>query len=297
MRIAFQGEPGAYSEAAALKYWPDCTPLPCPAFEDVFAAVEGGGANHGILPIENSIGGTIHRNYDLLISHDLRIIGEVELPVIHNLVGLAGVALHDVRHVYSHPQALAQCDRFLRSLKGAEVVATYDTAGSAKLVSERQDRSMAAIASERAARVFGLTVIKAGIQDFADNITRFLIVDRAAAGVEVAPRHADKTTIVFSLPNEAGNLFKALAVFALRGIDLTKLESRPIPGKPWEYLFYIDLAIGSSEVTCGRALAHLAEFATSLRVLGTYPRFRSTTDNASDPAQQASAALRPKDLR
>ncbi|MGE3843893.1 MAG: prephenate dehydratase [Vicinamibacterales bacterium] len=296
MRIAFQGEPGAYSEAAALRYRPDCTPLPCPAFEDVFAAVEGGGANYGILPIENSIGGTIHRNYDLLITHQLRIVGEVELPVLHNLVGLPGTSLDGVRHVYSHPQALAQCDRFLRSLSSVEVVATYDTAGSAKLVSERNDPTMAAIASERAARVFGLSIIKAGIQDFADNITRFLIVDRVPRGEDAAAPDANKTTIVFSLPNEPGNLFKALSVFALRGIDLTKLESRPIPGRPWEYLFYIDLGIGSAEVVCGRALAHLAEFASSLRVLGTYPKFRSAGSGPEAARPDVPSTPAPEDL-
>jgi prephenate dehydratase len=287
MRIAFQGEPGAYSEAAAFRYRPDGTAVPCPAFEDVFEAVEGGRATCGVLPIENSIGGTIHRNYDLLLAHDLRIIGEVELPVTHNLVALPGVTLEDVRHVYSHPQALAQCDRFLRSLKGVEVVATYDTAGSAKIVSERGDRTLSAIASERAAQVFGLAVVMAGIQDFADNITRFLVVGRVSGARDNrTPPGANKTTIVFALPNEPGNLFKALSVFALRGIDLTKLESRPIPGRPWEYLFYADLSIGASEFACGRALTHLAEFATSLRVLGTYPAVdRTGPDQAgSSPA-------------
>jgi prephenate dehydratase len=290
--IAFQGEPGAYSEAAAYRYSPDCGVLPCPAFEDVFEAVERGRASCGVLPIENSIGGTIHRNYDLLITHELRIIGEVELPVVHNLVALPGVELSGVRHVYSHPQALAQCDRFLRSLSGVEVVATYDTAGSALLVSQRQDRSLAAIASERAAQVFGLAIVKAGIQDFEDNVTRFLVVGRvsgAAADTRTTP-DANKTTIVFGLPNEPGNLFKALSVFALRGIDLTKMESRPIPGRPWEYLFYADLAIGAHEFKCGRALTHLAEFATSLRVLGTYPRFRG---RGVPPPETTAAAAPP----
>jgi prephenate dehydratase len=277
VRIAFQGEPGAYSEAAAHRYRPECAVVPCPAFEDVFEAVERGRATCGVLPIENSIGGTIHRNYDLLIEHELRIVGEVELPVVHNLVALPGVALEGLRHVYSHPQALAQCDRFLRSLRGVEVVATYDTAGSAKLVRERNDPTLAAIASERAAEVFGLQILRAGIQDFADNITRFLVVGRVsgASAEGRTPADANKTTIVFALPNEPGALFKALSVFALRGIDLTKLESRPIPGRPWEYLFYADLWIGAQAFACGRALTHLAEFATSLRVLGSYPAVRS----------------------
>jgi prephenate dehydratase len=270
VKIAYQGEPGAYSEAAALKYRPDVEPIPCPAFEDVFEAVERGRATLGVLPIENSIGGTIHRNYDLMIQHELRIVGEIELPVSHALVVLPGTAFEQLATIYSHPQALAQCDRFLRALKGVEVVATYDTAGSARLIRDRGLANAAAIASERAAEVFGLEVIRAGIQDFADNITRFLVLGRTSTADDARPIDADKTTIVFALPNEAGALFKALSVFALRGIDLTKMESRPIPGRPWEYLFYADLAAGMHEFRCGRALSHLGEFAPSVRVLGSY---------------------------
>ena len=273
MRIAFQGEPGAYSEAAALKWRPDADVVACPAFEDVFLAVESGRATCGALPIENSIGGTIHRNYDLLLTHDLRIVGEVELPVVHALVALPGTSASDVKVIYSHPQALAQCDGFLRSLKGVEVVATYDTAGSARLIQERQLAAAAAIASTRAAELFGLQVLHASIQDYPDNITRFLVVGRGGArqdAVSETEPEANKTTVVFSLPNEPGSLFKALSVFALRGIDLTKIESRPIPGRPWEYLFYTDLAAGMHEFRCGRALSHLGEFAPSVRVLGSY---------------------------
>ncbi len=270
MRIAYQGEPGAFSEAAALKFRPDAEAVSCPQFEDVFEAVERGRATLGILPVENSIGGTIHRNYDLLIRHELRIVGEVELPVAHALLALPGTTLEQVKTIYSHPQALAQCDRFLRSMKGVEVVATYDTAGSAKLLKERALAQAAAIASARAAEVFELDVLRHGIQDYADNVTRFVVLGRLSTAEDARVHDADKTTIVFALPNEPGALFKALSVFALRGIDLTKLESRPIPGRPWEYLFYADLTIGSHELKCGRALTHLAEFATSLRTLGSY---------------------------
>lgn len=289
MRVAFQGEPGAYSEAAALIHAPGADVLPCPSFDDVFRAVESGRADLGVLPIENSIGGTIHRNYDLLLEHDLTILGDLELRVVHSLLALPGVALDAIRQIYSHPQALAQCDRFLRGLPGVEVTATYDTAGSAKLLKDRQLTDAAAIASERAAEVFGLTVLKTGIQDFADNITRFLVVGRhdSSARQDAA---ANKTTVVFSLPNEPGALFKALSVFALRGIDLTKLESRPIPGRPWEYLFYVDLRVGAHEVPCSRALAHLGEFAPVLRTLGSYPSSltrwsgAAATVPAGDPA-------------
>lgn len=267
MVVAYQGEPGAYSEAAAQRYAPDASLRPCPSFEDVFRAVESGEATLGVLPIENSIGGTIHRNYDLLLEHALHIVGDLELKVVHSLIALPGTTIDQIRQIYSHPQALAQCDRYLRSLPGVEVVATYDTAGSAKLIKDRQLTGAAAIASERAAAVFELQVLESGIQDFADNITRFLVVAREPAPSSTV---ANKTTVVFTLTNEPGALFKALSVFALRGISLTKLESRPIPGRPWEYLFYVDLAIGAHESRCERALAHLGEFAPMLRNLGSY---------------------------
>ena len=271
MRIAFQGEPGAYSEAAALRFSDHADVVPCESFEDVFAAVASGTATHGILPDENSIGGSIHRNCDLLLEHDLPIVGEVTLPITHNLMALPGTRLEDVRRILSHPQALAQCERFLRSMSGVSVEATYDTAGSAKLVKEHNFTDAAAIASERAAQVFGLEILRAEIQDYADNITRFLVVSRTGeTGDQV-----DKTTVVFSLPNEPGSLFKALSVFALRDIDLTKIESRPIRGRPWEYLFYVDIPIGRHDPRCARALVHLAEFARSMRTLGSYPSWKS----------------------
>jgi prephenate dehydratase len=288
MLIAFQGETGAYSEAAGAKFAPDAAFLPCPAFEDVFAAVESGRASCGVLPIENSIGGTIHRNYDLLVQNELKIVGEVELPVRHSLLALPGTRLEDLRQVYSHPQALAQCDRFLRSLTGVEIVASYDTAGSAKMIREQQMAGVGAIASERAAAVFGLETLRAGIQDHADNTTRFLIVTRAGDAAGFLGQHAvNKTTIVFTLPNTPGALFKALSVFALRDIDVTKIESRPT-GRPWEYLFHLDLAVGQHDLRCARALSHLAEFAPSLKVLGSYPGVARSADTA--PAQGAAVA-------
>lgn len=271
MRIAYQGEPGAYSEAAALRFSDHADLLPCETFDQVFDAVAGGQTTHGVLPVENSIGGSIHRNYDLLLEHDLPIVGEVQLPISHNLMTLPGTTIAQVKRIYSHPQALAQCERFLRSLPGVAVEATYDTAGSAKLVHDGQLADAAAIASARAAEVFGLEILKAEIQDYSDNFTRFLLVSRSAE----PDLPADKTTVVFSLPNEPGSLFKALSVFALREIDLTKIESRPIRGRPWEYLFYVDLPVARHDLRCARALVHLAEFARSMRTLGSYPSWRS----------------------
>jgi prephenate dehydratase len=283
MKIAYQGEPGAFSEAAAKRVAHDAPLVPCHSFEEVFAAVDAGGATHGVLPIENSIGGSIHRNYDLLLEHDLPIVGEVELVVVHHLLALPGATLAGLKRVYSHPQGLAQCERFLRTLSGVEIVATYDTAGSAKMIADGRMMDAAAIASARAGEVFGLTSLAASIQDFDDNITRFLIVGHAPLPHAIP----DKTTIVFSLPNEPGSLFKALSVFALRGIDLTKLESRPIPGRPWEYLFYVDLGAPSDDVSCTRALAHLGEFAPMLRTLGSYASWKTHDGWLPDPFEVA----------
>jgi len=268
MQIAFQGAAGAYSEAAALKAWPGSEPIACDRFEQVFSAVAEGRASHGILPVENSIGGSIHVNYDLLLQHELPIVAETELTVVHNLLALPGTKMSGIKRVFSHPQALAQCERYLHRLAGVEIVATYDTAGSARLIKEGQLADTAAIASARAAELFGLDILQAGIQDFSDNITRFILIAREPT--PLGP--PDKTSIAFALHNAPGALFKALSVFALRDIDMTKLESRPARGVPWEYVFYADLGAGRSDVRCSRALGHLEEFAQWVRTLGSYAR-------------------------
>jgi prephenate dehydratase len=264
VRLAYQGEPGAYSEAAALQFGgPDVETLPCKSFDDVFDAVVKLRATHGVVPLENSIGGTIHRNYDLMLDHDLSITGEIELDVVHCLQALPGTKLADVTIVYSHPQALAQCERYLKDL-GVTVEAVYDTAGGAKIIAEQQLAGAAALASRRAADVFGLEVLQEAVQDYEFNITRFAIIGGTP------PNEANKTTIVFALPSTPGALFKSLSVFALRDINLSKLESRPIRGRPWEYLFYVEVDAKRDDVACARALTHLAEFAKWVRVLGTY---------------------------
>lgn len=272
MRIAYQGVSGAYSEAAALRINPDADLVPNQSFDDVFQTVAEQKVTHGILPIENTIGGTIHRNYDLLLEHELPIVAEVTQAIAHNLIVCEGTTLEQVRKVYSHPQGLAQCERFLRTLRGVEIVATYDTAGSAKMIKEKELRDSAAIASERAAEIFGLQILQTGIQDYAANFTRFIVISRDP----VPLGKPDKTTIVFTVANTPGALFKALNVFALRDIDLTKLESRPIPDRPFEYLFYADLSAHREEERCARALMHLAEFAPSLRTLGSYPAWKES---------------------
>jgi prephenate dehydratase len=272
--IAFQGEPGAYSELAAYEYFgAQITTLPCPTFEDVFAAVAEARATYGLLPIENSLAGSIHRNYDLLLESDLRIVGEYHLHVSHCLMAVPGASLEGLRQVYSHPQALAQCRGRLQAM-GLEPVVAADTAGSARLIRQRGDPSLAALASKRAAQVYGLAILQEGMEDNPANYTRFLALKRDD-DQPASPAEGDyKTSIVFSLHNEPGALFKALSVFALRDIDLTKIESRPIRGKPWEYMFYIDFAGHAQAMVCQRALDHLGELAPFLRVLGSYLRHR-----------------------
>jgi prephenate dehydratase len=279
MQIAYQGEPGAFSEAAARRLAPDAQLIACRTFDEAFAAVDQGTADFGVVPIENSIGGSIHGNYDLLVAHELPIVAEIELPVVHQLLALPGASMDRLTRVYSHPQALAQCERFLRTLTGVEIIATYDTAGSAKMVCDERLENAAAIASARAGELFGLVALASGIQDYADNVTRFLVIGRRAFTTH-AP---DKTSIVFSLPNEPGALFKALSVFALRGLDLTKLESRPLRGRPWEYLFYVDVAAAVDELSCVRALANLGEFAPMLRTLGSYTSWKTRPNREPDP--------------
>jgi prephenate dehydratase len=269
-RIAFQGEAGAYSEAAALEYFGlQTTTLPCHAFEDVFSAVSDRLASHGILPIENSLAGSIHRNYDLLLKNNLHIVGEYHYRVNHCLLGLPGTKLDQVRQVHSHPQALAQCEQSLAEL-GLTAIAETDTAGSARWLQENGQQQAAAIASRRAAEVYNLQILVENLEDNPANYTRFLVIAPEPLVISQRSPENYKTSIVFSLPNRPGSLFKAMSVFALREIDLTKIESRPIPGKPWEYMFYIDFTGYANSPFCERALAHLQELTISMRILGSY---------------------------
>jgi prephenate dehydratase len=275
MQIAFQGEPGAYSETAALEHFgAEAITIPCESFDEVFAAVEAGTCDGGLVPIENSLAGSIHRNYDLLLQHSLPIVGEHYLRVQHCLIAHPDVTLAEIRKVISHPQGLAQCEKYLRSLSGVKSEAVYDTAGSVKIIREQGDRSVAAIASHRAAEVYGMAILAENIEDDPANFTRFLAIARREMSKSIVSAGEAKTSIVFTLRNVPGSLFKAMSVFALRDLDLTKIESRPLVGKPWEYLFYIDFAGSTADPTVSRALDHLGEYALMLRVLGSYPRHR-----------------------
>jgi prephenate dehydratase len=269
MRVAFQGEPGAYSEQAVFNYLGNVEALPCESFDLVFEAVVGGACDSGLIPIENSLAGSIHQNYDLLLRHDLYIIGEYPLRVQHCLIAFPGVGKEEIKKAISHPQALGQCAAYLRGL-GIKPESVYDTAGSVKMLKASGARDTAAIASRRAAEIYGMQIIEDGIEDNPENYTRFL----AIAKEPVQPEGEAKTSIVFTLKNQPGSLFKALSVFALRDIDLTKIESRPLQGKPWEYLFYIDFISSTDEEKVLKALDHLSEYAMMLRVLGSYPRYK-----------------------
>ncbi|PWB69026.1 MAG: prephenate dehydratase [Anaerolineales bacterium] len=269
MKVAFQGEPGAYSEQAVFDYFGEVEALPCESFDAVFDAVNDRRADTGLIPIENSLAGSIHQNYDLLLRNQLHIVGEYLLRVRHCLITLPGVQKAEIQKAISHPQALGQCAAYLRNL-GIKPEPVYDTAGSVKMLKESGARDTAAIASRRAAELYGMQVLEEGIEDNAENYTRFLAIRTEA----VVPAGEAKTSIVFTLKNEPGSLFKAMSVFALRDIDLTKIESRPLQGKPWEYLFYIDFIGSTKNEVTKRALDHLGEYALTLRVLGSYPGFR-----------------------
>jgi prephenate dehydratase len=270
LQVAFQGERGAYGEAAAVAFFGDkVEPLPNSEFEKVFIAVTAEVADQGILPIENTLVGSIHRNYDLLLHYDLSIVGEVQIPIAHQLIALPGVSLADIKKIYSQPPALGQCKRSLeRLLPGVELVPTYDTAGGVKMIKEQQLTDGAGLASKRAAEIYGMNILQANMQDDAENYTRFVVVARDP----IVPKGEAKTSIIFSMQNIPGSLFKCMAVFALRDIDLTKIESRPLQGKRWEYFFYIDFIGSQYEERCRNALNNLAEITTYLRVLGSYPR-------------------------
>jgi prephenate dehydratase len=268
MRVAFQGEPGAFSEEAIKGYFGQAETVPCESFDAVFTSVTSGEAESGFIPIENSLAGSIHQNYDLLLRHQLWITGEYFLRVRHCLIALPGVRKSEIRRVISHPQALGQCAAYLRDMQGVKAETVYDTAGSVKMLKASGERDVAAIASHRAAEIYEMSVLEEGIEDNPENYTRFLAIAQAP----VVPAADAKTSIVFSLRNQPGALFKALSVFALREIDLTKIESRPLVGRPWDYLFYIDFAGSTEEERVVKALDHLGEYALMLRVLGCYPR-------------------------
>ncbi len=266
--VAFQGDHYAFSEMAAQKVFHDrCQCLPNRTFEQVFESVEKGAARYGLIPVENSLTGSIHRNFDLLLEKNLHIVGEVFLKIDQTLIANLGVNLAAVKKIYSHPQALEQCRLFLSGLEGVEAIPSFDTAGSVRMIKERQLQDAAAIASRRAAQDLRMQILAEQIQDVAENYTRFLVIAPQPEPLGTP----NKTSVVFAMKNIAGALFKSLSVFALRDIDLSKIESRPMRNKPWEYIFYLDFSGHLGMPECRNAIRHLEEITTFIKVLGSYP--------------------------
>ncbi len=270
MLIAFQGARGAYSEMALRRYFHNesFTPFACRHFRDVFEAVLGGDAAYGIIPIENSLAGSVHENYDLVLRYpDLKIIGETKLRVEHSLIGVPGATFEGITAVYSHPQALAQCDDYLREHATWELTPFYDTAGSVAHIADEGNLAHAAIANAQAAEVYGMAVLKEGIETNPRNYTRFVVL---AGTDEAEVPDANMASLVFSTPDQPGALFAAMKIMAEASLNLKKLESRPIAGRPWQYMFYVDVEIPTSQEGYAAALTMLEAAVEDLRVLGTY---------------------------
>ncbi len=265
--VAFQGERGAFSEEAIYQHFgPDVQALPCRTFEDIFTAVEEGQAEYGVLPVENAVAGSINKAYDLLLAHDLRVAGEIYLLVRHYLMAIPGTHLEDIRRVRSHPQALAQCEDFIAEHRW-HPEPWYDTAGSAKDLAAHPEPDLAVIASKLAAEIYGLNILAENIQDMRWNVTRFFVI-----GHEEAERTENaKTSLVFAVPHRPGALYACLGEFAQRGINLSKLESRPRRNRPWHYVFYLDFDGHWKDPVCQEALVGLLSKAAFVKLLGSYP--------------------------
>ena len=268
MKVAFQGERGAYSESAVYKFFgADTEVKPCREFRDVFESVSKQETPFGVVPVENSLEGSITQNYDLFLKYDLKVCGEVVVKIEHCLIANPSTSLESVKAVYSHPQALAQCRTYLEQL-GRELIPTYDTAGSVKMLKEKGLKDAAAVASERAAELYGMKILARDIADNKENYTRFFVLSKEDAAVS----GMDKTSIIFGAAHAPGSLYHALGEFAKRSINLTKIESRPTKQKPWEYNFYLDFEGHRSEPRCEEALKALEKYAAFIKILGSYPK-------------------------
>lgn len=268
MRIAIQGEPGSFSHEAALKAAPEqATILPCAVSVEVFAAVMEGNADAAVIPIENSLAGSVLEHYDLLLGNDVAIESEWLLRIRHNLISIPGANLERVREAYSHPVALAQCRRFFADHTGVRAAPFYDTAGSVKHVMETRDPEKAAIASTQAATHYGGQILLAGIEDNPENYTRFFLIRRRDQLRQTA--NPDKVSLAFTVENRPGSLVRALQIFADMGLNMTRLESRPMPGRPWEYVFYADYQLENARLADG-ALRMLPSHCSMVRELGRY---------------------------
>jgi prephenate dehydratase len=277
LRAAFQGEPGAFSQEALGKLLGEhAEAVPCQRFEDVFLMLKEKRVSRAVIPIENTLAGSVHENYDHLLHFDFQICGETNVRINHHLIAAPGVRFRDLRQVYSHPVALNQCLKFFARHPAIERVPFYDTAGSVKMIVQERRSDAAAIASAVAAEIYGGHILRRSLEDDRRNFTRFFLLRRpadAGRSLAAASRGREwKTSLVFSTRNIPGALFRAMSAFSLRDINLTKIESRPLRGKPWEYLFYLDLLGRVDDPKVQNALGHLRELADFLRVLGCYPK-------------------------
>jgi prephenate dehydratase len=275
--IAFQGEPGAFSEEAARKLLgPNTRVLPCARFEDLFRSVKEGRAEGAVVPIENTLAGSVHENYDHLVNFKLPIVAETSVRIVHNLIVPKSVPFSRIKRVFSHPVALNQCLNFFARTPRIERIPFYDTAGSVKMITQEGLADAGAIASSVAAEIYGARILRRSIEDDRQNFTRFFLLRKPEYArrhpIRAGARAAWKTSLVFSTRNVPGALFRALSAFALRDLNLTKIESRPLRGKPWEYLFYLDFLGRVDAPSAQNALDHLRELADFLRVLGCYPK-------------------------
>ena len=264
--VGYQGEAGAYSEEGALGLFPGAELRPYSSIRKVFEAVEVGRVDYGLVPLDNSQAGSINETYDLLLKHGLHLVAETLVQVDHCLLGLPGVHMDELEEVISHPQAIAQSEEFLSALD-VKIRAEYDTAGAAKRVGEEKLEKTGAIASRRAADLYGLEVLAEGIQTYPDNYTRFGALSRSPKPLDDAP---NKTSLVFGVGHVAGSLYRCIGAFAERHLNLNKLESRPRPGRRWEYVFYVDVEAAADVPAMVEALGEVSEHATFTRVLGTY---------------------------
>lgn len=273
-RIGFQGALGAFSQEAVVQLLGDQVEVvPFPRFEDVFRALTRRKIDAAVIPIENTLAGSVHENYDHLLHFDVRIAAETNVRIIHNLIASPGVRLKDIRKIYSHPVALNQCLRFFARHRRMESTPFYDTAGSVQMIMQEKSPDAAAIASSVAASIYGAHILQRSIEDDRRNFTRFfLLYPSKRTRLPRREAKAWKTSLVFTTRNIPGALFRALSAFALRDLNMTKIESRPLHGKPWEYLFYLDFLDKEDDPKVQNALRHLAELADFMRVLGTYPK-------------------------
>lgn len=273
MKIAIQGEPGAFSHEATLALIPGAVIEPCPVSADVFKALAGGSVDAAVIPIENSLAGSVLEHFDLLLNHDVRVVRESLLRIRHNLIAISGVSMGELNRVYSHPVALAQCRRFLGDHPKMQPLAFYDTAGSVKHIVESSDSTSGAIASEAAAHYYGAEILEADIEDNPENYTRFFLVRRAAEA-ETDP-DANKISLAFSVENRPGSLVAALNELSAMGTNLTKIESRPVHGKPWEYVFYVDCQLHSA-AEGSSAIEVLKPHCAMVKELGRYREAEKT---------------------